>query len=269
MRVNGSFALQASGDRVWAALTDPAVLAVAVPGCERFEPGAGSARLTVTATVAATTAAYAVGAHVTARQQPGSQQPGSQQPGSRQEGSRQGGSRQGGSRQEGSLAVTFDARGEPGSLTGTVRLRIVGGDAATQVSYEADAEATGQLAAVGRSLLAATAKRLATRFFEALDEALARAPDLAGPVQAAHPPVHAATAGAAGPATMSPATVSSAVGSPATVSPAAESPAVVSRAGETARRPLPGKGFAPGLLVGAAVGVAAAKLGSLLARRNR
>jgi hypothetical protein len=268
MRVNGSFTLNAPADQVWAVLTDPAVLAGAIPGCEGLESGEGPTRLIVTATVAATAAAYAVDAHVTDRRRPDS------------------------------LAVALEARGEPGSVTGTLQLRLADSDGATQVSYEADAEAVGQLAAVGRSLLAATVRRLATRFFEALGEALTREPDLAT-VGAVQPGVTPATAAAAG-QHVAPA---AAVGDSATTAVPQADAAAAARAGATAqaaslsdtgaaarvaeppaavpvgaapsdlavaaRQRRPGQGFTPGVLVGAAIGVAAAKLGSFLARRNR
>jgi hypothetical protein len=210
MRVNGSFTLNAPVGQVWAALTDPAVLAGAIPGCEGIERADEPARLTVMATVAATTAAYAVDAQVTDRRQPDS------------------------------VTVALEARGEPGALTGTLQLQLADSEGATRVSYEADAEATGQLAAVGRSLLAATVKRLATRFLEALDEVLTREP-----VEAASPAARVAEAPAAVP-----------------MCPAAPEPMVA------VRQRMPGQGFTPGVLVGAAIGVAAAKLGSLLARRR-
>jgi uncharacterized protein len=239
MRVDRSFTLHAPAQEVWAALTDPAVLSGAIPGCERFEPGDGCARLTLTAAVAATTATYTVAAQVTGRDRPGS------------------------------LALALDANGQPGTLTGTVRLRLAGEDGVTRLSCEADAEATGLLAAVGQALLAATATRFATRLFEALDEQLTRAPDHDLPPAPAAPPGPAQVPPAPGPP------------GPARVPPAAADPpgersvpAVPAAAPEAAAQRLPGRDFGLGVLAGAAIGgaalgVAAAKLGGLLARRKR
>jgi uncharacterized protein len=231
MRVDRSYTLHAPAEQVWAALTDPAVLTGAIPGCERFEPGDGSARLTVTAAVAATTAIYTVAGQVTSRDRPSS------------------------------LALALEANGEPGALTGTVQLRLAGEDGVTRLSCQADAEATGQLATVGQALLAATVTRFATRLFEALDEQLT-----GPPVPAAVPPAPAAdVASAPAAATPGPAAVSTAH---------AEVPAVPASAGgpfaaAPTRQRLAGGGFGLGVLVGSAIGVAAAKLGSVLARRNR
>ncbi|PYQ77706.1 MAG: carbon monoxide dehydrogenase, partial [Acidobacteria bacterium] len=38
MDVSGSYTFNASRERVWALLIDPAVLSSCVPGCDRFEP---------------------------------------------------------------------------------------------------------------------------------------------------------------------------------------------------------------------------------------
>jgi len=53
MKVNGTATLNASADRVWAALNDPAVLVRTIPGCEQLEAvGPDSYRMTITAGVA-------------------------------------------------------------------------------------------------------------------------------------------------------------------------------------------------------------------------
>jgi carbon monoxide dehydrogenase subunit G len=236
MRVDRSFTLHAPAEQVWAALTDPAALTGAIPGCERFEPGDGSARLTVTAAVAATTATYTVAGHVTSRDRPGS------------------------------LALALEANGEPGALTGTVHLRLAGEDGVTRLSCEAEAETTGQLAAIGQALLAAAATRFAARLFEALDEQLTSPP--AEPVPATDGPSAAAdvpsTAAEPPPAPTGLPFAATVVPPAATDQPPAPAPA---RAAHLTR--LPGQGFAPGVLVGAAIGIAATKLGSVLARRKR
>jgi len=237
MRVDRSFTLHAPAEQVWAALTDPAVLTGAIPGCERFEPGDGSARLTVTTAVAATTATYTVAGQVMSRDRPGS------------------------------LALALEANGEPGALTGTVHLRLAGEDGVTRLSCEAEAEATGQLAVIGQALLAATATRFATRLFEALDEQLTSSS--AQPVPAAGAPSAAAaappTAAGRPPTGLPPA--ASAVPAPAAAGGTTPAPAPAPAAAHPPR--LPGGSFGPGVLVGAAIGVAAAKLGGLLARRKR
>src|SRR5881628_3391121 len=59
MDVSVSYTFNASRERVWALLMDPAVLSACIPGCDRFEPD-GADRYTVTLTVglAAITGTY-------------------------------------------------------------------------------------------------------------------------------------------------------------------------------------------------------------------
>ena len=41
MKISGSSVLHASPDRVWAAITDPAVLSAVIPGCDVLTPIGG------------------------------------------------------------------------------------------------------------------------------------------------------------------------------------------------------------------------------------
>ena len=42
MKISGSSVLHASPDRVWAAVTDPAVLSAVIPGCDVLTPTAAN-----------------------------------------------------------------------------------------------------------------------------------------------------------------------------------------------------------------------------------
>ncbi len=145
MRVTGSATLHAPPGRVWAALADPAVLSQAIPGCEQLaRTGPGTAQLTAAVAVASTPGTYTGEMRVTGRQAPHA------------------------------LALAATLTGEPGNVTGTAQIRLAGdpgGD--TTLSYDAQGEVTGLLAAVGQSLLAAAATRQAAQFFAAIDTALA------------------------------------------------------------------------------------------------
>src|SRR6185295_19378900 len=59
MEISGSYTFNASPDRVWGLLMDPAVISSCVPGCDRFDPD-GEDRYNVTLTVglAAITGTY-------------------------------------------------------------------------------------------------------------------------------------------------------------------------------------------------------------------
>jgi carbon monoxide dehydrogenase subunit G len=59
MKLTGTATLHAPASQVWAALTDPDVLARSIPGCQRLEPaGPDSYRFTVTAGVASIRGTY-------------------------------------------------------------------------------------------------------------------------------------------------------------------------------------------------------------------
>ena len=59
MDVSGSYTFNASRERVWALLMDPAVLSSCVPGCDRFEPdGEDRYKVTMTVGLAAITGTY-------------------------------------------------------------------------------------------------------------------------------------------------------------------------------------------------------------------
>ena len=215
MRISGGAELHAPSAQVWQALTDPDVLEQAIPGCESLEPlSPGAARLTVTAAVGATTGICTGKARVTGRNRPES------------------------------LVIEAALAGEPGTITAVAHLRLAeGGDGATHASYEADAEVTGPLAAVGQSLLAAAAARLAAQFFESVAALLAGQPERTENAAPAHENGH-------GRASAPDRGKDMGAGAP---------PAGGRRGG----------GFAAGFLAGTAIGIAAAKLGTLIARRNR
>src|SRR5215471_7413053 len=59
MDVNGSYAFAAPPEAVWAALTDPVVIAGCLPGCDRLEPmGDDKFRAAMTLAVAAVSGNY-------------------------------------------------------------------------------------------------------------------------------------------------------------------------------------------------------------------
>ena len=59
MKISGSSVLHASPDRVWAAVTDPAVLSAVIPGCDVLTPTAANTfALTVTLGVASIKGSY-------------------------------------------------------------------------------------------------------------------------------------------------------------------------------------------------------------------
>ena len=143
MKIAGEATLHAPIDRVWQALGDPAVLASAIPGCERLEPaGPGTYLMTVTSGVASTEGTYSGTVRVYDRQP------------------------------QSSFAINANAAGVPGTLGTDVRVRLSEVDGSTLVSYDADAAVGGLIGGVGLRLLTTVLQKTADEFFAAVDDAL-------------------------------------------------------------------------------------------------
>ena len=99
------------------------------------------------------------------------------------------------------LAVTASLAGGTGTIETTIHAKLTeNAEGATHLSYDADAEATGMLAAIGTRLLASAAARLATQFLDALSAELAPpepSPQRSSEGQAVHPGPQCSPAGAA------------------------------------------------------------------------
>ena len=145
MRISGVATMRAPAGRVWTALTDPAVLVAAIPGCERLErTGPGAYRFTVAAKVASVDGIYAGEVCLTQQQEPSS------------------------------FALTVRSAGAPGTVSSLVQVRLADtAEGTTEVSYDAEAEIGGLIAGVGQRLLSGVAKRMAGEFVSSVNEALA------------------------------------------------------------------------------------------------
>jgi uncharacterized protein len=141
MKISGAATMHAPAGRVWAALVDPAVLAAAIPGCERLEPaGPDCFRFAITAGVASVRGTYTGEIALSQRQEPSS------------------------------FLLTASGAGGPGSVSTSVRVRLAAaGDEVTELSYDADAIVGGLLAGVGQRMLTSVARRLAGEFFTSVD----------------------------------------------------------------------------------------------------
>lgn len=145
MKVTGEATVGAPAEKVWAALHDQAVLARAVPGCERLEvTGPGSGRFIVTTAMTAIGGTYSGQVTASGQQEPSS------------------------------VDLTASISGSQGTATADLAIRLTpapGG--ATLVGYEVNGVVGGAIAGVGARLLASAARRLADEFLAALDEAVA------------------------------------------------------------------------------------------------
>jgi uncharacterized protein len=144
VNVAGEATVQAPAEAVWAALHDPATLALAIPGCERLDrTGPGSGQFTVTTAITALAGSYA-GQFTAARQQA-----------------------------PGLLTVTASGASDRGTVTADLTFRLSPANGGTTlVSYDATGVVGGPIAGVGTRLLASAAARLAGEFFTELDRLL-------------------------------------------------------------------------------------------------
>jgi uncharacterized protein len=146
MKLSGTTTMHAPAGDVWAALTDPAVLVAAIPGCERLEPaGTDRYRFTITAGFAAIQGTYA--GEVALSQQ----------------------------REPSSFLLTARGAGGPGTVATSIHVTLSpAADGTTELSYDADAQIGGMIAGIGQRMLASIAERLIGEFFASVDQSLTR-----------------------------------------------------------------------------------------------
>jgi carbon monoxide dehydrogenase subunit G len=140
MTLDGTHHFSAPRDRVWAAFSDPAVLARATPGCERLDPvGPDEFEATLSVGVAAVKGVYQ-GKLVMLDKKP----------------------------LEG-YTLRVEGSGRPGFVKGEGRLTMAEENGGTRVTIKGEAQVGGVIAAVGQRLLGAASRMLMEQFFSALE----------------------------------------------------------------------------------------------------
>ena len=141
MKIEGSHQISASRERIFTALTDPAVLEKCIPGCEKLEKtgdnqysaklsaGVGSIKSVFTATI--TMEDLVEPSH---------------------------------------YKLVVEGKGQPGFLKGSGDLDLEPKDDGTEVKYSGEVNIGGMLASVGQRMIQATARMMAGKFFKALEE---------------------------------------------------------------------------------------------------
>jgi carbon monoxide dehydrogenase subunit G len=144
VNLDGSAVLSADPDKVWAVITDPAVLARTIPGCESLEQtGDDEYRMNVTVGVGAIRGTYAGEVKLTDQRRPTS------------------------------YVMHASGAGAPGNARATVTINLEEGEAGTTtLTYSADAVIGGPVAGVGQRMITGVAKRMAGQFFKAIDDEL-------------------------------------------------------------------------------------------------
>ncbi|GAA6526198.1 carbon monoxide dehydrogenase subunit G [Intrasporangium sp. DVR] len=148
MKISGTASLSADPLQVWDAIHDPAVLARALPGCERLvEVAPDHYAMTVTAGVAAIKGTYDGEVRLVNPQHPES------------------------------FTMKASGSGAPGTVAADVDVRVAASDdGGTWVTYDADATVGGPIGGVGQRMLSGVTKKMAGQFFAALDAEIAGVP---------------------------------------------------------------------------------------------
>jgi carbon monoxide dehydrogenase subunit G len=172
VNLDGSAVLHADPERVWSVITDPAVLARTIPGCESLQRvGDDEYKMNVTVGVGAIRGTYAGDVRLSDQQRPSS------------------------------YVMHASGAGGPGNVRATVTINLDEHAEGTALTYSADAVVGGPVAGVGQRMISGVAKRMAGQFFKAIDDELTGA---VVPIAAAPSAVAAGEAAVAAPAAVGP-----------------------------------------------------------------
>jgi hypothetical protein len=158
VNLDGSAVLHADPDKVWSVITDPAVLARTIPGCESLEQvGDDDYKMNVSVGVGAIRGTYAGEVRLSDQQRPKS------------------------------YVMHASGAGAPGNVRATVTITMEPDGDGTVLTYSANAVVGGPVAGVGQRMMTGVAKRMAGQFFTAIDAELTGAvvPIAAAPSAAA------------------------------------------------------------------------------------
>ena len=148
MKIEGTHEMRAPRDRVFKALTDPAVLQRSIPGCERLEQTAeNSYSVTLRAGVGSIKGVFKGNVRLEEIQPPAH------------------------------FRMAIDGKGQPGFLKGTGELDLEERDGVTVVSYKGDVQVGGTIAGVGQRMIQGAARMMAAQFFTAVEAEAQTAPD--------------------------------------------------------------------------------------------
>jgi uncharacterized protein len=143
VNLDGSAVLSAAPEQVWAVITDPAVLARTIPGCESLQQvGEDSYTMVVSAGVGAVRGKYSGEVRLSDLSFPKS------------------------------YVMHASGSGGPGSVRATVQIGLSPAGEGTELTYSADAVVGGAVAGVGQRMITGVAKRMAGQFFAAVDKEL-------------------------------------------------------------------------------------------------
>lgn len=144
MKIHGTHSIQASRDRIFAALIDPQILQRCIPGCQSLERTADD---TYVATMKAGVGAI--------------------------KGTFKGTVRLEHLRPPTHYQMIVEGKGGPGFVKGNGEFELTENDGATAIAYTGEMQVGGVIASVGQRMIEAAAKMLAGKFFGELEKQIA------------------------------------------------------------------------------------------------
>ncbi len=140
MKIEGTHELHANRERVYRALTDPAVLQRCIPGCEKLEQTGENRYAAILKAGVGSIKGLFTGNVQLENLQPPTQ-----------------------------FRMTVNGKGQPGFLKGSGDFRLEERDGTTIVNYAGDVQVGGTLASVGQRMIQGAAKMMASQFFTAIE----------------------------------------------------------------------------------------------------
>lgn len=149
MKIESTHTIEAPRERVFAALTDPAVLQRCIPGCEQMEKsGDNRYNAKLTAGVGPVKGVFTATVSLSELIQPEH------------------------------YKLVVEGKGQPGFVNGTGEFNLKDAGNSTEIQYIGEVNVGGLIASVGQRMIQSTAKLLAGRFFKALESEMKAQPNL-------------------------------------------------------------------------------------------
>jgi len=144
MKLSGTYTIPAPRDKVFAAITDPAVLQRVIDGCEKMvKTGEDSYDAHLKIGVAGLKGSYVGKVQLKDLKPPES------------------------------YTLVIEGKGGPGFVKGVARIQLVDKGGSTELKCEADAQVGGMIAALGSRLIEPAAKKMMDDFFRKFGEVVA------------------------------------------------------------------------------------------------
>jgi carbon monoxide dehydrogenase subunit G len=144
MKLSGTYTIPAPRDKVFAAITDPAVLQRVIDGCEKMvKTGEDSYDAHLKIGVAGLKGSYVGKVQLKDLKPPES------------------------------YTLVIEGKGGPGFVKGVARIQLVDKSGSTEVRCDADAQVGGMIAALGSRLIEPAAKKMMDEFFRKFVEVVA------------------------------------------------------------------------------------------------